>query len=85
MYKRLTACNTAPFSAYMRLHNVHILSSSPERYISWDREQTAQCRPVKGTVSKGLGITAADAHGILSTSKERAENLMVCMAQVMCT
>lgn len=76
LYRRLIARNTAPFSAYMRLHNVHILSSSPERYISWDRQQTAQCRPIKGTVSKALGTTAADAHNILSNSKERAENSM---------
>lgn len=77
LYKRLTVRNTAPFSAYMRLHNVHILSSSPERYISWDRQQKSQCRPIKGTVSKSLGITAADAHEILSSPKERAENLMI--------
>jgi para-aminobenzoate synthetase len=31
LYKRLTGQNPAPFSAYMRMHNVHILSSSPER------------------------------------------------------
>lgn len=61
----------------MRLHNVHILSSSPERFISWNRDQTSQCRPIKGTVSKGGGVTAADAHAILSTPKERSENLMI--------
>ncbi|KAF1979143.1 para-aminobenzoate synthase component 1 [Bimuria novae-zelandiae CBS 107.79] len=77
LYKRLTSRNTAPFSAYMRLHNVHVLSSSPERYISWDRQQTAQCRPIKGTVSKDPGVTAAHAHDILSSPKERAENLMI--------
>lgn len=77
LYKRLTKQNPAPFSAYVRLRNVHILSSSPERYISWDRTQTAQCRPIKGTVQKRGGVTAADAHAILSSSKERAENLMI--------
>ncbi|KAF2688400.1 para-aminobenzoate synthase [Lentithecium fluviatile CBS 122367] len=77
LYKRLTSQNPAPFSAYMRIHNVHILSSSPERYISWDRTQTAQCRPIKGTVAKQNGVTAADAHTILSSPKERAENLMI--------
>jgi para-aminobenzoate synthetase len=77
LYKRLTDQNPAPFSAYMRMHNVHILSSSPERYISWDRSQTAQCRPIKGTVQKQPGVTAEDAHAILSSSKERAENLMI--------
>ncbi|KAL6708335.1 para-aminobenzoate synthase, (PABA) [Coniothyrium glycines] len=77
LYKRLAGLNPAPFSAYMRMHNVHILSSSPERYISWDRTQTAQCRPIKGTVQKKPGVTAEMAHAILSSSKERAENLMI--------
>jgi para-aminobenzoate synthetase len=77
LYKRLTKQNPAPFSAYIRLGNVHVLSSSPERYISWDRNQSAQCRPIKGTVQKRPGVTPADAHAILSSSKERAENLMI--------
>lgn len=77
LYRRLTSRNPAPFSAYMRIHNVHILSSSPERYISWDRTQTAQCRTTKGTVAKAPGVTAAHAHAILSLSKNRAENLMI--------
>ena len=77
LYKRLTGRNPAPFSAYMRMHNVHILSSSPERYICWDRSQTAQCRPIKGTVQKKPGVTPDMAHTILSSSKERAENLMI--------
>ncbi|KAF3003067.1 para-aminobenzoate synthase, (PABA) [Curvularia kusanoi] len=77
MYKRLAGQNPAPFSAYMRMHNVHVLSSSPERYISWSRGQAAQCRPIKGTVQKKPGVTAAHAHAILSSSKERAENLMI--------
>ncbi|KAF2031657.1 para-aminobenzoate synthase component 1 [Setomelanomma holmii] len=77
LYKRLTGQNPAPFSAYMRMHNVHILSSSPERYISWNRTQTAQCRPIKGTVQKKAGLNPEMAHAILSSSKERAENLMI--------
>lgn len=77
LYKRLTSRNPAPFAAYMRLHNVHILSSSPERYICWDRSQTAQCRPIKGTVQKKPGVTKEMAEAILNSSKERAENLMI--------
>lgn len=77
LYKRLTGINPAPFSAYIRLHNVHILSSSPERYICWDRSQNAQCRPIKGTVQKKRGVTAESAREILNSSKERAENLMI--------
>ncbi|KAF2183803.1 para-aminobenzoate synthase [Zopfia rhizophila CBS 207.26] len=77
LYKRLKTQNPAPFSAYLRLHNIHVLSSSPERYISWDRNGCSQCRPIKGTVKKRPGITSTDAEIILSSSKERAENLMI--------
>ena len=77
LYKRLAGQNPAPFGAYMRMHNVHILSSSPERYMSWSRDQIVQCRPIKGTVQKKPGVTAAHAQAILSSSKERAENLMI--------
>ncbi|KAF2660183.1 para-aminobenzoate synthase [Lophiostoma macrostomum CBS 122681] len=77
LYKRLTTSSPAPFSAYFRLHNIHALSSSPERFISWNRAQAAQCRPIKGTVRKGPGVTKADAEAILNSSKERAENLMI--------
>jgi aminodeoxychorismate synthase len=77
LYKKLASRNLAPFSAYMRMHNVHILSSSPERYISWDRLQIAQCRPIKGTVAKKREVTEEDAHAILSSPKERAENVMI--------
>lgn len=77
LYQRLSKRNPAPFSAYLRLHNIHVLSSSPERYISWDRNQTAQCRPIKGTVQKAGGTTREEAMSILSSSKERAENLMI--------
>lgn len=77
LYKRLAGQNPAPFSAYMRMHNVHVLSSSPERFMSWSRDQTAQCRPIKGTVQKKPGVTRAHAEAILSSSKERAENLMI--------
>jgi para-aminobenzoate synthetase len=45
--------------------------------MSWDRSQTAQCRPIKGTVQKKPGMTAETAYAILSSSKERAENLMI--------
>lgn len=57
--------------------SLSILSSSPERFLSWTRDGRAQLRPIKGTVAKSPGMTRARAESILSTSKERAENLMI--------
>lgn len=81
LYRKLMTINSAPFGAYIRMgqdgHGFQIVSSSPERFISWDRNGSCQCRPIKGTVKKDPDITREDAEAILSTSKERAENLMI--------
>lgn len=94
MYLRLRKLNAAPFSAYLRLGPLTLLSSSPERFLQWSRPHSTsfkqdcrvihcQFRPIKGTVKKSravLGqpdVTSAEAIAILSTTKERAENLMI--------
>lgn len=80
LYKALRARNPAPHSAYLRLHPSTLLSSSPERFLSYSRppQSTCQLRPIKGTVRKAPGITRAVAEQALAGSvKEVAENLMI--------
>ncbi|KAI0673389.1 para-aminobenzoic acid synthetase [Trametes maxima] len=80
LYKTLRSRNPAPHSAYLRLHPSTLLSSSPERFLSYSRppESICQLRPIKGTVRKAPGITRAIAEELLSGSrKEVAENLMI--------
>lgn len=52
LYKRLRKNNPAKFSAYARLGNVKIASSSPECFLNWDRESILEMKPMKGTVPK---------------------------------
>lgn len=77
LYKRLRKNNAAPFGAFLRLSGATVVGSSPERFLSWDREGKCQFRPIKGTVRKTADMTREKADAILSTSKERAENLMI--------
>ena len=77
LYQRLREINPAPFGAYVRLGGCTILSSSPERFMSWSRSGAFQMRPIKGTVKKSKHMTYELARSILSCSKERAENLMI--------
>lgn len=80
LYKLLRARNPAPHSGYIRLHPSTLLSSSPERFLSYARppDSVCQLRPIKGTVRKGPGITRAVAEEMLAGSKkEVAENLMI--------
>jgi para-aminobenzoate synthetase len=89
-YQRLRQLNPATFGAYIRLGPLTLLSSSPERFMSWsapDSSHTSICqfRPIKGTVKKVVThpdgskehVDLKTATGILSTPKERAENLMI--------
>jgi para-aminobenzoate synthetase len=79
-YKALRQNNPAPHSGYLRLHPTTLLSSSPERFLSFSRPPRTVCqlRPIKGTVRKVPHITRAVAEELLAGSaKEVAENLMI--------
>ncbi|KAF9883305.1 hypothetical protein FE257_003763 [Aspergillus nanangensis] len=77
LYKRLRRYNPAAFSAYAKLGNVKIVSSSPECFLNWDRSNTLEMKPMKGTVRKSAGMTLEMAKTILGSTKEMAENLMI--------
>lgn len=84
LYQKLSERNTAPFAAYMNIkhdsEDLTIIGSSPERFMSWNRDGKCQFRPIKGTVKKIPGMTVEDACHILRpslNSKDVAENLMI--------
>ena len=52
LYRGLRRSNPAPFAAYLALGDVHVLSSSPERFLSVDRERKVMARPIKGTAPR---------------------------------
>ncbi|KAL1390107.1 ADC synthase [Phyllosticta capitalensis] len=85
LYTRLRRLNPAPFGAYIRLAGATVVSSSPERFLSWTRGGRCQFRPIKGTVKKTRQtasgqietVDRGEAERILGSAKERAENLMI--------
>jgi para-aminobenzoate synthetase len=84
LYRKTIEINPAPFAAYMHLKSgdqqVTVISSSPERFLSWNRTGRCQYRPIKGTVKKTAGMTLQDAEAILKphiNAKDVAENLMI--------
>lgn len=82
LYLSLRARNPAPYSAFLNFptENVAILSSSPERFISIDRNGVAEMKPIKGTlaVSHDKLEDERRKHTLATDIKELAENLMVC-------
>jgi para-aminobenzoate synthetase len=78
-YRTLRARNAAPFAAFLRLGDVSVLSSSPERFLRVDRTRTVESRPMKGTAAR-LPEPIADAFAaaeLRRDTKTRAENLMI--------
>ncbi|MTW19513.1 aminodeoxychorismate synthase component I [Allochromatium palmeri] len=77
-YQRLRALNAAPFGAYLRLPEAHILSSSPERFLSV-RDGVVETRPIKGTRprSPDPAEEARLVESLRLSTKDRAENLMI--------
>ncbi len=79
LYRVLRRVNPAPYSAYLRLPEGAILSSSPERFLRVGRDRTVEAKPIKGTARRAdepAGDRAA--RGALARSpKDRAEHLMI--------
>jgi para-aminobenzoate synthetase len=52
LYRVLRRRNPSPFAAYLKLGELAVVSSSPERFIGIDRERHVQARPIKGTAPR---------------------------------
>jgi para-aminobenzoate synthetase len=52
LYRRLRTSNPAPFAAYLKLGELAVLSSSPERFLSVGRDRVVEARPIKGTIAR---------------------------------
>jgi para-aminobenzoate synthetase len=78
LYRTLRARQPAPFASYIRLGLATLISSSPERFLTYSRSGKCELRPMKGTVRKSPTVpTLADAIPLLDIPKEKAENLMI--------
>ena len=86
-YKKLREISPAPFMAYMNLplnesehesEHFQVLSNSPERFIQITGNHV-ETRPIKGTRprSNNPEEDLANSNGLLTSEKDRAENLMI--------
>ncbi len=79
LYTRLRNRNPAPFAAYFEVDGTAVLSVSPERFLRLEEDGSVETRPIKGTRPRG-GDPADDARlaqELLSSDKDRAENVMI--------
>jgi para-aminobenzoate synthetase len=78
-YLRLRAANPAPYAGFLQHDGTYLLSSSPERFATVDRQRWLETKPIKGTTPRGAdaGEDAASRQALATDSKYRAENLMI--------
>ena len=77
-YLLLRELNAAPFSAYLNLPDVQILSSSPERFLKLT-QGLVETKPIKGTRPRKLDDVEdqAEIKSLENSHKDKAENLMI--------
>ncbi|RBP49223.1 para-aminobenzoate synthetase component 1 [Arenicella xantha] len=78
-YRYLRAKSPAPYGAYLNLPFAQILSNSPESFIQCHKQQVTTS-PIKGTRPRVVSDPKRDADvaaELLSSAKDRAENVMI--------
>ena len=78
LYQRLRSINPAPFASYLDFDGVSIVGASPERFLRVQGDWV-ETRPIKGTRPRGKSPEEdrALAQELLSSIKDRAENIMI--------
>ena len=78
VFLKLRKSNPAPYSSFIRLGSVSLVSSSPEQFLRVSGD-VVSTKPIKGTRPRGKDEASdkALALELVSNEKERAENLMI--------
>jgi len=78
LFRRLNASARAPFSAFLKLEDRYLLSTSPERFLKRSGSLLLS-QPIKGTARRGSNA-AQDARlrqSLQESLKDRTENVMI--------
>lgn len=79
LYRRLRREQPTPYQALLQVNGISVVASSPELFLRLDGEGRVSTKPIKGTRPRGQ-TPADDAllrDHLLSSDKERAENVMI--------
>lgn len=77
-YRKLRSLQSAPMGGYLEVNDWALLSLSPERFLRSD-DRLVETKPIKGTRPRSDNPREDLAHreDLMSSAKDRAENLMI--------
>ncbi|MEV6602684.1 aminodeoxychorismate synthase component I [Kutzneria sp. NPDC051319] len=78
-YRFLRRTSPAPFGALLKFGDMHILSTSPERFLRIDADGVVESKPIKGTRPRSAdrGRDALLREELRTSEKDRSESLMI--------
>lgn len=79
IFRDLCTISPAPYSTFLKHGDLHILSSSPERFLHIDAEGRVDARPIKGSAARSAHAQEDAQHKaqLQESTKDKAENLMI--------
>lgn len=79
LFCRLCEVSPSAYSAFIRLGDDYIISSSPESFINIDGDGNVTTSPIKGTIGRGINEEddKQQIKKLKESEKDRAENLMI--------
>lgn len=79
LYRVMREVSPVPHGVWLRSPEVSVLSCSPERFVSVNRQGVVEARPIKGTRPRGAtpDEDTALAADLVTATKDTAENLMI--------
>lgn len=79
LFKKLCEVSPAAYSAFIKIGDTAILSSSPESFLHIDEAGNVVTRPIKGTAARGKTAEEDEKlrKNLQNSEKDRAENLMI--------
>jgi anthranilate/para-aminobenzoate synthase component I len=78
-FRTLCSLNPARYSAWLKIKGTHILSSSPECFLTVEENGSIITQPIKGTIHRGETEQEDTKlkNQLQNSEKDRAENLMI--------
>ncbi len=79
LFRTLCRVTPAAYSAFIKIGDTYVLSSSPEQFMSIDANGTMRARPIKGTMPRFADLKEDEKsrQRLENSEKDRAENLMI--------